>query len=191
MSEELNLPNPVIGSHYGNGFIQPYVRDHLHLRTEAATHDVTDYRVNKAVDHLPQLREKMTSLVDRYQDVQQDILETFLDRGQLRKLAEPTVLLSGKRVPGRKLDHPRQLALRHALVRFANIATASPFTTQQFYPYALDALGTSADKYSLASLRYGLSTWRAQGLTQKVAQSRRHRLTSEGLLAVPRFPQAV
>ena len=178
--EDLDLPNPVIRSHYGNGFIKQYVRDHLNLRTEPATNDVTDYGVKKAVENLPQLREKMDSIIDRYHDVQQDILETFLDRGQLRKLAEATVLPSGKRVPGLKLDHPRQLALMHALVRFANIATASTFTTQQIYPYALDALETSADQYSLASLRYDLSKWRAKGLTQKVAKSRRHRLTTEG-----------
>ena len=128
--EDLDLPNPVIRSHYGNGFIKQYVRDHLNLRTETATNDVTDYGVRKAVEHLPQLREKMASITDNYLDVQQDILETFVDRGQLRKLAEPTVLPNGKRVPGLKLDHPRQLALMHALVRFANIATASTFTTQ-------------------------------------------------------------
>jgi hypothetical protein len=178
--EDLDLPNPVIRSHYGNGFIKQYVRDHLNLRTEPATNDVTDYGVKKAVENLPQLREKMASIVDRYHDVQQDILETFVDRGQLRKLAEPTVLPSGKRVPGLKLDHPRQLALMHALVRFANIATASTFTTQQIYPYALEALAMSADKYSLASLRYDLSKLRAKGLTQKVTKSRRHRLTTEG-----------
>ena len=178
--EDLELPNPVIRSHYGNGFIKQYVRDHHNLRTEPATNDVTDYGVKKAIDNLPQLREKMSSIVDRYHDVQQDILETFVDRGQLRKLAEPTVLPSGKRVPGLKLDHPRQLALMHALVRFANIATASTFTTQQIYPYALEALGTSADQYSLASLRYDLSKLRAKGLTHKVAKSRRHRLTAGG-----------
>jgi hypothetical protein len=152
--EDLDLPNPVIRSHYGNGFIKQYVRDHLNLRTEPATNDVTDYGVKKAVENLPQLREKMASIVDRYHDVQQDILETFVDRGQLRKLAEPAVLPSGKRVPGLKLDHPRQLALMHALVRFAHITTASTFTTQQIYPYALEALAMSANKYSLASLRY-------------------------------------
>lgn len=32
--EDLNLPNPVIRSHYGHGFIKQYVRDHLLLRTE-------------------------------------------------------------------------------------------------------------------------------------------------------------
>ena len=178
--EDLDLPNPVIRSHYGNGFIKQYVRDHLNLRTETATNDVTDYGVRKAVEHLPQLREKMASITGNYLDVQQDILETFVDRGQLRKLAEPTVLPNGKRVPGLKLDHPRQLALMHALVRFANIATASTFTTQQIYPYVLEALGTSADKYSLASLRYDLSKLHAKGLALKVVKSRRHRLTRQG-----------
>jgi hypothetical protein len=123
--EDLELPNPVIRSSYGNGFIKQYVRDHLNLRTEPATNDVTDYGVRKAVENLPQLREKMTSIIDRYHDVQQDILETFVDRGQLRKLAEPTVLPSGKRVPGLKLDHPRQLALMHALVRLMPTACSN------------------------------------------------------------------
>src|SRR5262245_48908210 len=68
----------------------------------------------------------------------------------------------------------------HALVRFANLATASTFTTQQIYPYVLAALGTSADKYSLASLRYDLSTLRAKGLALNVVKSRRHRLTQRG-----------
>jgi hypothetical protein len=40
--EDLDLPNPVIRSHYGHGFIKQYVRDHFLLRTEPATNDVTD-----------------------------------------------------------------------------------------------------------------------------------------------------
>ena len=83
----------------------------------------------------------------------EDILETFLDRGQLRKLTKPTVLPSGKRIPGLKLDHPRQLALMHALVCFAHIAAGSTFTTAELYPYVLAALQTSSEQYSLASLR--------------------------------------
>jgi hypothetical protein len=45
--EDMNLPNPVIRSHYGNGFIKQYVRDHLILRTEAASNNVKDYKVNE------------------------------------------------------------------------------------------------------------------------------------------------
>src|ERR1700745_1924945 len=144
--------NPVIRSHYRNGFIKQYVRDHLILRTEPATNNVTDYGVNKAIEHLPALRDKMAAVIDNYLDVQQDILETFVDRGQLRKLAQPTLTATGKRIPGLKLDNPRQLALMHALVRFAQIPPARTFSTAEIYPHTLAALGSTTQPYSLASL---------------------------------------
>src|SRR5881396_1445053 len=49
--EDLDLPNPVIRSHYRHGFIKQYVRDHLLLRTEPATNNVADYGVPKADLH--------------------------------------------------------------------------------------------------------------------------------------------
>ena len=55
--EDMDLPNPVIRSHYRNGFIKQYVRDHLILRTEAASNNVNDYGVKKAVENLPALQE--------------------------------------------------------------------------------------------------------------------------------------
>src|SRR5437879_12913673 len=120
--DDMDLPNPVIRSHYRNGFIKQYVRDHLILRTEAASNNVNDYGVKKSVENLPALQKALSAINDNYLNVQQDILETFVDRGQLRKLAEPTITSTGKRIPGLKLDHPRQLALMHALVRFSHIA---------------------------------------------------------------------
>jgi hypothetical protein len=98
---------------------------------------VYDYGVEKDVENLPQLRNRMSEIVDHYHEVQQDVLETFVDRGQLRKLAESTVLPSGKRIPGLKLDHPRQLAVMHSLVRFANIAGGGRFTSADLYAPAL------------------------------------------------------
>ena len=178
--ENLHLPNPVIRSHYRNGFIKQYVRDHLILRTEAATNNVTDYGVRKAVDNLPALRDTLSAINDNYLNVQQDIIETFIDRGQLGKLAQPTITATGKRIPGLKLDNPRQLALMHALVRFSHIAAANSFTTAELYPRVLAALGSGADRYSLASLRYDLSKLRAKGLVEKLPHSRRYRLLPNG-----------
>ena len=178
--EDLNLPNPVIRSHYGNGFIKQYVRDHILLRTEPASNNVNDYGVNKAVENLPELRRRLATVIDNYHDVQQDILETFVDRGQLRALAQPTVLPNGKRVPGLKLDHPRLLAVMHALVRFSHIAAQNTFTTPELYADTLTALDASSRQYSLASLRYDLSKLRAKGLVEKVPKSRRYRLLPKG-----------
>jgi hypothetical protein len=178
--EDIQLPNPVIRSHYGKGFIKQYVRDHLNLRTEPATNNVADYGIKKAVEHLPALRAKLSSIIDNYLNVQQDILETFVDRGQLHQLALPTVLPNGRRIPGLKLDHPRQLALMHALVRFANIVAANTFTTQELYPHTLRALGSTPHDYSLAALRYDLYKLRAKGLVHKLPRSRRYQLTPQG-----------
>jgi hypothetical protein len=96
--EDMNLPNPVIRSHYGNGFIKQYVRDHLILRTEPASNNVHDYGVNKSIQNLPALRNTLSAIIDNYLNVQQDILETFVDRGQLRRLAEPTITPTGRRI---------------------------------------------------------------------------------------------
>ena len=178
--EDMNLPNPVIRSHYRNGFLKQYVRDHLLLRTEPASNNVNDYGCKKAIENLPQVRENMSSVIDAYHNVQQDILETFVDRGQLRKLSQPTILPNGKRIPGLKLDHPRQLALMHALLRFSHIAAQGTFTTPEIYPDTLTALETSPKQYSLASLRYDLSKLRAKGLVEKVPNSRTYRLLPEG-----------
>ena len=156
------------------------VRDHLTLRTEPASNNVNDYGVNKAVENLPALRTKLSAVVDNYLNVQQDILETFIDRGQLRKLAQPTITSAGKRIPGLKLDHPRHLALMHALVRFAHIAAGNTFTTAEIHPAVIDALGCPPERYTLASLRYDLSKLRAKALIAKIPNSRRYQLLPQG-----------
>jgi hypothetical protein len=178
--EDIGLPNPVIRSHYGHGFIKQYVRDHLLFRTEPATNDVNDYGVKKAVENLPELRQRMDSITDNYLNVQQDILETFVDRHQLKALAAPTILPGGKRIPGLKLDHPRQLALMHALVRFANVAASNSFRTCDLHAPAAAALGCTLAQYRLSSLRYDLSKLRAKGLVDKIPHSSRYRLLPQG-----------
>jgi hypothetical protein len=89
-------------------------------------------------------------------------------------------LPNGKRIPGLKLDHPRQLALMHALVRFSHIAAASTFSTKDIYPHTLKALDLPPTQYSLAALRYDLQKLRAKGLVSKLPRSRRYQLSPEG-----------
>jgi hypothetical protein len=68
----------------------------------------------------------------------------------------------------------------HALVRFANIAAGSTFTTKEIHPYTLKTLGSVPEDYSLASLRYELSKLRAKQLVHKLPRSRRYQLTPQG-----------
>jgi hypothetical protein len=179
--EDLHLGNPVMRSYYKNGFAKHYVRDHDVLRFEAASNDVKgDYGINKAVENLLPLREKLQGITERYQNVQQDILETFLNRGELRKLGEPTLRPNGKRIPGLKLDHARQLAVMSSLVRFSHVAAGDTFSTAELQAVAAEALGISAEQCPLAALRYELWKLRAKGLVEKLPHSRRYRLLPNG-----------
>jgi hypothetical protein len=94
-------------THYQSGILKQYVRDHVLLRTEPASTNVyRDYGIPKAIASLPRLRTTMQAIADRYPNVRQEILGTFLERFQLHHLHAPTVLPNGKRIPALKLDHP-------------------------------------------------------------------------------------
>jgi hypothetical protein len=103
-----------------------------------------------------------------------------VDRGLLNQLSRPTLLPNGKRIPGLKIDHPRQLALMQALVRFSLIAAGDTFTSAEIHPQVAQALGLPVSEYRLSSLRYDLSKLRAKGLVEKIPHSRRYRLLAHG-----------
>src|SRR5438046_7821954 len=113
------LPNPMIRSHYLKGFLKQYVRYRFLLRTESATNNIsTDYGIGKAVENLPELRMRLHGIIDRYLEVQQDILETFVVREELRQLTQNTLLHNGRRIPVLKREKPRLLDLLHCLLIF-------------------------------------------------------------------------
>lgn len=177
---DYHLGNPVIRSEYKQGSVKQYVRDHLMLRTETTSYHTPDLGVAKSVDHLGELREAMRSINERYLDIQQDVLETYVDRGQLRRLREATVTPTGRRTPGLKIDDPRLLAIMQALTRFAHLAQGDSFRTRDLHRPTAEALGQTVETYTLSRLRYDLAKLRAKGLVQKIDGTQEYRLTPEG-----------
>ena len=185
--EDMHRGNPVLGAPYGNGLAKPYVRDDRLLHPELATPNVLDYGIKKAVENLPRLRERAGAIIDRYLDAQPDILETFVDRGQLRPLRQPTVIKKGKkgkkarRIPALQLDHPRPLALLPALVRFGHLAGGGTFTTRELHPDVAQALDlapdpTSSPPFAMHSPNCGPRGWWRKCLT---------------LIAIACYPKAI
>jgi hypothetical protein len=172
-----HLGNPVIRTQYKDQSVKQYVRDHLVLRTEETCYNTRELGIGKALENLPTLRNALTQINQRYLDAQQDVLESFLDRGQLEQLTQPTIYPSGRRIPGLKMHDPRQLAVMRALVRFANLANQDSFRTGDLLGPIAQALGKP---YTLAQLRYDLSKFRAKGLVLRIDKTHRYRLTAEG-----------
>jgi hypothetical protein len=156
------------------------VRDHRLLRTEATSYNTPDLGVGKSIRNLPELRRIISGINDRYLTVQQDVLETYIDRGQLARLRRPTVTPSGHRTPGLKLDDPRLLAVMQALTCFAHIAHGGRFRTRDLHQRAAEALGLTTAAYRLTQLRYDLAKLRAKSLVVKVPKTQAYRLTPSG-----------
>lgn len=176
--QDLNLGHPLIRSHYKSSIAKQYVHGPTQVRVEAATDNVRDFGVNKSVENLDALRQQMHQVTENYWNVQQDILETFLDRGELLALTQPTLQPNGKRIPGLKLNHPKQLALMQALVGFAHLLGGGSFTTTELLPEVVAALPQVP--CTLGSVRYELSKLRAKKLVEKLHHTRRYRLTTTG-----------
>jgi hypothetical protein len=136
-----DLGQPVIRSEYKSSSIKHYARDNRVLRTETTRSHTPDLGVNKGVEHLPELRQTMAAANDRYRDVRQDVLETFVDRGPWERLRPPTVSPSGRRTPGLKLDDVRLLAVLQALTCFALLAGRGRFRTTDLHATAAEAQG--------------------------------------------------
>jgi len=156
------------------------VRDHLLLRNEATSYNTLDLGVGKSIRNLPQLRHVMRGINDRYLAIQQDVLETYVDRGQLARLRQPTITASGRRTPGLKLDDPRLLAVMQALTCFAHLSRGGRFRTRDLHQRAAESLGLTTATYRLGQLRYDLAKLRAKGLVIKVPKTRTYRLTPQG-----------
>jgi hypothetical protein len=176
-----HLGNPVIRSEYKDSSIKQYVRDDRLFRTEATSYNTHDLGIGKSIRNLPQLRRAMYGVNDRYLAIQQDVLETYVDRGQLARLRRPTITSSGRRTPGLKLDDPRLLAVMQALTCFAYVARGGRFRTRDLHQCAAQALGLTTATYRLGQLRYDLAKLRAKDLVVKVPKTQTYHLTAQGL----------
>jgi hypothetical protein len=172
------LRTPVISTGYSKTFVKQYVKERVLLRTETTSYRLRDLSINKNIQNLPKVREDLARCNDRYQTVQQDVLETFVDRGQLAQLRQPTLSASGRRTPGLRLDDLRLLAVLQALVRFVYLVGQGCFRTSRLLIDVREALDEPT--YRLSQLRYDLGKLRGKGLVVRLPKSQSYQVTSEG-----------
>jgi hypothetical protein len=158
--------------------IKQYVKDRVLLRTETSTHQLADLSLRKHIRHLPRVREVLAQSNQRYLQAQHDVLATYIDRGQLERLRQPTLSPTGRRTPGLRLDDVRLLAVWQALTCIIHLVGHGTFRTKDL----LDSVRQTLERpdYKLSQLRYDLSKLRAKGLVQRLPGTQHYRLTAKG-----------
>jgi hypothetical protein len=172
------LKTPVLRTGYQSTALKQYVKSHTLMRVETSCHQLRDLSVPKDIKNLPRMRQVLATSNERYLEVQQDVLASFIDRGQLQRLRQPTVSAGGRRTPGLRLDDPRLLALMQALTCFMYLIGKACFRTADLLADVQRALDNPG--YKLSQLRYDLAKLRGKGLVGRVAGTQRYQLTSEG-----------
>jgi len=148
------------------------------LRTESTSYQLRDLSINKNIDNLPVLRQVLGTANERYLEVQQDVLTSYIDRGQLQQLRRPTVSPEGRRVPGMRVDDPRLMAVLQAIICFAYLAGRGRFRTKDLLPDIHKATGNL--DYKLSQLRYDLGKLRGKGLLLRQRGTQWYQVTSDG-----------
>jgi hypothetical protein len=172
------LRTPVLRSGFQSTSVKQYVKDRVLLRTETSTHQLADLSLPKNIRHLPRVREVLDQSNQRYLRAQHDVLASYIDRGQLERLRQPTVSPTGRRTPGLRLDDVRLLAVWQALTCVIHLVGQGTFRTKDL----LDSVRRTLDRpdYKLSQLRYDLGKLRAKGLVERVPDTQRYRLTAQG-----------
>jgi hypothetical protein len=169
---------PVINCRFQNTSLKQYVRGYVLMRTEAASYQVKDLALRKNVQELPKMRQVLAASTERYLEVQQDVLVSFIDRGQLEQLRQPSVSPTGRRTPGLHGDDRRLIAVLQALLSFAHLVGQGCFRTAAL----LGAVQHALDRpdYRLSQLRYDLGKLRGKGWVQRLPRTLRYQVTPQG-----------
>lgn len=177
---------PVLTASYKQMVLKQYAKDggpHVGddvaaLRTESSCFQLKDLSLRKHLDNLPKVREVLDRANQRCLNVQQDVLTTYVDRGQLDQLRRPTVSPTGRRVPGLRLDDPRLLAVLQAVLCFAYLVGKGIFRTKDLLGDVQRALDNP--DYTLNQLRYDLGKLRGKGLVVRLPGSQSYQVSDEG-----------
>jgi hypothetical protein len=85
---------PVITCSYKQTSLKQYVSHGVGLRTESTSYQLKDLSVPKNITNLPKLREVLGTANERFLEVQQDVLASYVDRGQLQQLPQAAAFLA-------------------------------------------------------------------------------------------------
>jgi hypothetical protein len=167
----------VIKTGFAATSVKQYVKDATVLRTETTCQRLKDLALPKDLQKLPRVRQVLRASNERYQEAQQDVLISSVDRGQLQQLQQPTTSAAGRRTPGLRLTDLRLLAVLTALTRFVYLI-GGRFRTKDLLTDVRDTLGRA--EYHAAQLRYDLGKLRGKGLVQRVRGTQQYELSRAG-----------
>ena len=154
------------------------------LRMEICVNRMKDLGLNKGLEQLDALRQKLVAATDRLASFEAELLNVHVDFPLFQRLALP-ILAGRTKIPGIKIHDTRMMRLMEVLLHGG--PQLGGWRTAQIHAAILAAFGLTAEGYSLTQLRYDLRKMKAHGLLERIGRGYCYRLTEKGIRAAAMF----
>lgn len=177
MLEKLDHGHHVLRVYCKNLVARMYEKFATFLRLEICVNRLKDLGLNKGLDNLPALRQKLVAATERLAGMEAELLNVHVDFPLFQRLALP-IPCGRSKIPGIKIHDTRMMRLMEVLLHGGS--QLGSWRTAQIHEAVRAAFHLSAEAYTLTQLRYDLRKMRAHGLLERDGRRYCYRLTAKG-----------
>jgi hypothetical protein len=176
--EKLDRGHHVMRIYCKNLVGRMYEKFSTFLRLVVCVNRMKDLGLNKGLENLEALRQKLTVITDRFAGFQAKSLNVHVDFPLFQKIALPVP--SGKtKIAGIKIHDTRMIRLMEVLLHGG--VQLNGWRSVDIHQAILASFGLSADRYTLTQLRYDLRKMKAHGLLERKENRYLYQLTDKGI----------
>lgn len=177
MLEKLDHGHHVLRIYCKSLVARLYEKFSTFLRLEICVNRLRDLGLNKGLENLDAVRNKLVVVTDRLAGLEARLLNVHVDFPLFQRLALP--VSSGKStIPGIKIQDTRMMRLMEVFLH-GGLQLAG-WRTIQIWQALQSAFSLSPQDYTLTQLRYDLRKMKGHGLLERVDKHYAYRLTEKG-----------
>jgi hypothetical protein len=169
---------PSLHVDYKNTRIKQYHKEGQALRTETTINDTRDFAIGRRIKNLEDLRKIGFAANRRLLDVQRIGHDCFIGEACFQNLQKP-VTVAEQRAAALRFADPRVQAVLHVLLLF--LLVQGTFTHKDLREHLAPLLGQKPSQLTPGRITYDLRRLRLHGLIERIAKTRRYRITAKGL----------
>ena len=177
MLEKLDHGHHVLRVYCKSLVARMYEKFATFLRLEICVNRLKDLGLNKGLENLNALRQKLVVVTDRLAGFEGELLNVHVDFPLFQRLSLP-IPCGRSKIPGIKIQDTRMMRLMEVLLHGGS--QLSGWRTAQIHAAIRAAFDLSAEAYTLTQLRYDLRKMKGHGLLERDGQRYCYRLTEKG-----------
>jgi len=158
--------------------IKQYRKFSNFLRYEVTCNHLPDMKLKKALDHLPEFKQKAEEVLDRYSETEAVMMNCHADADYFIKHSRP-VMVGQTKISGIHVYQPRINRMLEVLLH--DNRSIGQWKSMEVRQKILSSFAVNEKQYSRNQVIYDIRKLRAHGLVEKLHRSNRYRLTAYGV----------